>query len=141
MCAVWHKAWGTMSSAAQYRKQAEALYQCAREAADDSEALAYTLRGIELEMKADALECGQVQEPAEIKADALECGQVQEPAEIKADALEGGQVKQPAEIKADALECGQVQQSAEMKTDALECGQVQQPAAEPPGQSGTARDT
>jgi hypothetical protein len=51
-----------MPSAAEYRKQAEALFRRAREAADAAEALAHTLRGIELETMADELERGQVQQ-------------------------------------------------------------------------------
>ena len=51
-----------MPSAAEYREQAQALYRRARETADDTEALAYILRGIELETMAEELERGQVQQ-------------------------------------------------------------------------------
>jgi len=51
-----------MPSAAEYRKQAEALYRRARETADHSEILTLILRGIELETMADELERGQVQQ-------------------------------------------------------------------------------
>ena len=53
---------GAMPSAAEYREQAEALFRRARETADDTEALAYTLRAIELETMAEQLERGQVQQ-------------------------------------------------------------------------------
>ena len=52
-----------MPSAAEYHEQARALYRRARETADDAEALAYILRGIELETMAEELERGgQVQQ-------------------------------------------------------------------------------
>jgi hypothetical protein len=51
-----------MPNAAEYREQAEALFRRARETADDTEALAYTLRAIELEVMAEQLERGQVQQ-------------------------------------------------------------------------------
>jgi len=44
-----------MPSAAEYRKQAEALYRRAQEISKHSEALASTLRGIELQMKAERI--------------------------------------------------------------------------------------
>lgn len=50
-----------MPSAAEYRKQAEALFRRARETAD-TEALAYLLRAIEFETMAEALEREQVQQ-------------------------------------------------------------------------------
>ena len=51
-----------MSSAAEYREQAETLYRQARETDSSAESLALILRAIELEMMADALERGQVQQ-------------------------------------------------------------------------------
>ena len=53
-----------MSSAAEYRKQAEALFRRAKAERNDLEALVIVLRAIELEAMADDLEHGQVQQNA-----------------------------------------------------------------------------